>query len=176
MNNKLKTVKPEEIGDNFIKSIGHEWMLLTAGTSGSWNTMTAAWGGAGFLWQMPAAFSFVRFSRYTYEFMEASDYHSLSFFPKMNKAALQYCGTHSGRDVDKVRETGLIPMELDYKTVSFEQARLVLICRKLYRDDIKEEYFLDENIYKHYPKEADGSRDLHRMYIGEIIKAYQVML
>ena len=67
-------------------------------------------------------------------------------------------------------------MELDYHTVSFEQARLVLVCRKIYRDDVKEEHFLDENIYKHYPEEADGSRDLHRMYIGEIIKAYQAKL
>ena len=172
----FSVVKPETIQENFIKSIGHEWMLVTAGTPESWNTMTAAWGGVGFLWQKPVSFSFVRCSRYTYEFMESVPYHTLTFFSKMSKAALQYCGTHSGRNVDKAQETGLTTMELDFQTVSFTQARLVLVCRKIYRDDIKDEFFLDENIFKHYPKEADGSRDLHRMYIGEIVKAYQGLL
>ncbi len=166
-------IQPEVIRDNFIQSIGHEWMLVTAGTPESWNTMTAAWGGAGFLWQRPVTFSFVRFSRYTYEFMETAEYHTLSFFPKMNKAALQYCGTHSGRDADKAKETGLVPIELDHSTVGFEQARLIIVCRKIYRDDIKEEFFLDDGILTHYPKEAGGKRDLHRMYIGQIEKVYE---
>lgn len=173
MRKKWKAINPEDIKDNAIKSIGYEWMLVTAGTPESWNTMTAAWGGLGFLWQRPVAFTFVRLSRYTFEFMESSEYHTLSFFPKMNKAALQYCGTHSGRDVDKAAETGLVPTETDFKTVGFEQARLTLVCRKIYYDDIKEEFFLDNEIFSHYPKENGEKRDLHRMYIGEIVKAYR---
>jgi len=169
----FQPITPEKIEENFIRSIGYDWMLVTAGTPESWNTMTAAWGGIGFLWQRPVAFSFVRFSRYTYEFMEASDYHTLSFFPKANREALQICGTHSGRDINKAKETGLVPLALDYDTVGFEQARLILICRKIYHDDIKEELFLDPSILDHYPTDGSGKRDLHRMYIGKIEKAYR---
>ncbi len=173
MKKNWKIVKPEDIKDNFIKSIGYEWMLVTAGTLESWNTMTAAWGTMGFLWDRPVAISFVRPSRYTYEFMESTDYHTLSFFHKTDKAALQYCGTHSGRDVDKEKETGLVPVELDFHTVTFEQVRLAIVCKKIYCDDIKETLIKEKSINSHYPEESNGKRDLHRMYIGEVVKSYR---
>ncbi len=163
MSTEFKSVSTETIQENPFKVIGKEWMLVTAGTLENWNTMTAAWGGLGFLWNRDVSYCFVRPNRYTYGFMEKAEHYTLSFYPEKYRDALNYCGTYSGRDVDKAKETGLVPMEFAGKTVAFEQARLVLVCRKIYADDMKPKLFLDEKIDKLYPE-----KQYHRMYIGEI--------
>ncbi|MCK7537157.1 MAG: hypothetical protein MZV63_42425 [Marinilabiliales bacterium] len=63
-------IDPAEITDNLIGLIASDWMLVTAGSSDKFNTMTANWGGAGYLWNKPVVFVFVRPERYTYEFIE----------------------------------------------------------------------------------------------------------
>jgi flavin reductase (DIM6/NTAB) family NADH-FMN oxidoreductase RutF len=163
MSNGFHAISTEHVQENPFKLIGEEWMLITAGTIDSWNTMTAAWGGLGYLWNRDVSYCFVRPNRYTYQFMEQADYYTLSFFDAKYKDALNYCGTNSGRDVDKAKETGLTPVSFAHQTVSFEQARLVLVCRKLYVDDIKPANFIDETLDRLYP-----AKQYHRVYIGEI--------
>ena len=167
MENKFKTVLPEELSGNFIKMIGHDWMLITAGKENDYNTMTAAWGGIGFLWQKPVAYTFVRPVRHTFLFTEKYDYFTLCFFNEKYRKILSYCGANSGKNVDKAKETGLIPFSVEGMSTAFEQAELILLCRKLYYDDIKPANFQDDAIDKHYPL-----KDYHRMYIGEIVKCY----
>ncbi|NLC68454.1 MAG: flavin reductase family protein [Clostridiaceae bacterium] len=139
-------------------------MLITAGTKDNFNTMTASWGGLGVLWEENVSFCFVRPQRYTYEFLEKSDYYTLCFFDEWGREALEYCGTHSGREVDKVAGARLTPAE-DNGVVYFIEARLVLICRKIYYQDIMPENFLDKEIEKFY-----SDKDYHRMYIGRVEK------
>lgn len=153
---------PESLKENSFTLIGADWMLVTAGTAGRFNTMTASWGGLGVLWDRKVCFIFIRPTRYTYEFLEKADSFSLSFFGEKHRKALLYCGTHSGREQDKVKETGLTP-ESDGGAVWFREARLVLLCRKIYTQDLEPERFLDPSIGKMYPQ-----KDYHRMYIGEI--------
>ncbi|OPZ98530.1 MAG: Flavoredoxin [Bacteroidetes bacterium ADurb.Bin408] len=129
--------------------------------------MTAAWGGLGFLWKKPVVYCFIRPTRYTYHFFENNDNFSVCFFDKTFKDALNYCGTHSGKDVDKIKQTGLIPIEGVCGTIIFEQARLALECKKIYFDDIKPAHFLDKDIDRLYDK------DYHRMYIGEILSCLE---
>ncbi len=155
----------ELIPDNVFRLIGKDWMLITAGTLESWNTMTASWGGLGVLWSKPVAFCFIRPPRHTYRFMERHGTFSLSFFEEKYRDALTLCGTKSGRDVDKAKETGLTPVAGNEGTVHFKQARLVLECRKLYFHDIDPARFLDQSIEENYPK-----KDYHRMYIGEVMR------
>jgi len=166
MNKQWNAVSPNTIKDNVFRLIGADWMLITSGTMDRWNTMTASWGGLGVLWGMDVSFCFVRDSRYTYEFMNDNDQFSLSFFDESQRAALNYCGSHSGRDVDKAAETGLVPVDLD-GTVAFEQARMIMVCRKLYRQDIDPALFVDPTLDTHY-----AEKDYHRMYIGEITGCY----
>ncbi|MGI6777907.1 MAG: flavin reductase family protein [Acetivibrionales bacterium] len=166
MDNKFYEIRPEQITDNTFKLIGSEWMLITAGRAESYNTMTASWGGFGVLWHKNICFCVVRPTRYTYEFMERSDTYTLSFFDERYKKALEFCGSKSGRDVDKAAETGLTPVESENKTVFFDEARLVIECRKLYFHDIDPKSFIDPTIENNYPK-----KDYHRMYVGEIIKS-----
>lgn len=164
---KFKKISAEEIQGNAVKMIGSDSMLITAGNIKSFNTMTAAWGGIGFLWKLPVVYIFIRPQRYTYEFVENNDYFTISFFEKEYRKILNFCGTKSGRYYDKMAETGLIPFETENKNIIYEQSYLSLECEKVYFDDVKAENFLTENIHKLYP-----AKDYHRMYVGEIVNCY----
>lgn len=156
--------KPELLTDNPFKLIGADWMLITAGTAESFNTMTASWGGLGVLWDRKVALCFIRPSRYTFGFVENAQKFTLSFFEEKHRQALSFCGTHSGRDIDKVKETGLTPIK-EPGLIYFAEARLVLACRKLYYQDVVPANFLESKINDMYAK-----KDYHRMYVGEIVK------
>lgn len=160
------TVAPTALRDNPFQLIGRDWMLVTAGTAESFNTMTASWGGLGHLWNRDVCFCFVRPQRYTFGFMERASHFTLSFFPTTYRAALEYCGSHSGRDVDKTAATSLIPVADETGAVYFAQARLVLVCCKLYGGDIVRSAFTDPAL----PAEVYPKGDFHRMYVGEIVR------
>jgi flavin reductase (DIM6/NTAB) family NADH-FMN oxidoreductase RutF len=170
MRDNFKLIKPETITDNPFKLIDEDWMLITAGHGEShktFNTMTASWGGLGILWNKQVSFCFVRPTRYTYEFIERNKQYTLSCFGKSLKEALNVCGTFSGRDVDKVAKAGLTSFEIQPHVVTFREARLVLVCQKLYFQDLDPGHFLDPTLEKNYPQ-----KDYHRLYIGEITAAY----
>ena len=137
-------IEPGKIQENTFELIGRQWMLITAGSVDNFNTMTASWGGLGYLWNAPVAFIFIRPHRYTYRFVEANQYFTLSFFDLKYKHILNYCGTHSGKDVDKIKECGLIPVESETGSVYFEQAKLVVECEKIYFNDIDPKHFADK--------------------------------
>ncbi len=164
MHTEFKTINPVALVDNPFELVGEKWMLITAGSRKAFNTMTASWGGMGVLWAKKVCFCVVRPGRHTYRFIEAADFFTLSFFDESYRDALTYCGSHSGRDVDKVKKTGLTPV-FGHGGVYFAEARLVFSCRKVYYHDVDPDHFLDPAIDKaHYPL-----KDYHRMYIGEIV-------
>lgn len=164
----FQTISPENLTDNFFDLINNKWMLITAGDTSDFNTMTASWGSVGILWNKAIAICFIRPTRYTFEFANRSDIYTLSFFPEEYRKTLNFCGSKSGRDVNKVKETGLKPLVTLNEGIAFEQARLCIECRKIYVDDLKPENFLMPGVdQKIYPK-----KDYHRMYIGEILNCY----
>ncbi|KAF0202337.1 MAG: hypothetical protein FD170_2063 [Bacteroidetes bacterium] len=160
----FKKLNPKDLQFDPVKKIGMEWMLITAGNAVKCNTMTASWGGTGFLWNKPVAFIFVRPQRFTYQFIEDNSLFTCSFFDEEDHEKLQFCGTKSGRDTDKIAATGLHLLETPEGAFTFNQARLYLVCKKLYFQDIEPGGFIDSSVAKHYPE-----KDYHRMYIGEII-------
>jgi flavin reductase (DIM6/NTAB) family NADH-FMN oxidoreductase RutF len=164
METRFQTLDPEVVQDNVFKLIGKDWMLITAGIRESFNTMTASWGGMGVLWDKKVCFAFVRPTRYTFEFLEKSEFYTFSFLEEQYRDVLMYCGTKSGRDVNKVIETSLTPI-FGNSTVFFAEARLVMECRKTYVQDITPGNFLDQTMNEYYPK-----KDYHRIYVGEIIR------
>ena len=165
MKKDFKEIKPEAIKDNPFRAIGQEWMLITAGDKAKFNMMTASWGGWGVLWHRPICFCVVRPGRYTYEFIESAKYFTLSYFEKKYKKALDFCGTKSGRDVDKVKATGLTPVEDKHGCLYFKEARLVIMLKKIYFQQIDPMHFLDPKINENYPK-----KDFHRLYVGEVVR------
>lgn len=162
----LQKVDVKDLNFNAMTMINEEWMLITAKKEdGSFNTMTASWGHLGALWGKLTATIYIRPQRYTKEFVDDSQYFSLSFFPQDCKKDLGYLGKASGRDGDKVANTSLTPEGND-KAVYFKEAKLVFICKKMYRAPIKEEGFIDESVVETYYQ----NKDFHDMYVGEIVE------
>lgn len=167
----LKELPVEELSCNPMTMIGHQWMLITAGTQETgYNTMTAAWGHLVAIWSrpgasgpMPTACIYIRPQRYTHQFVDREERYTLSFFPQSWKKQLSYLGGVSGRDENKIERAGLTPA-FGNGTTWFQEASLVLVCRKLYRQDLREDCFVDMSLVeRNYP-----ARDFHTMYIGEI--------
>jgi flavin reductase (DIM6/NTAB) family NADH-FMN oxidoreductase RutF len=165
----LTKIDPKTIQDNVFSTIGSDWLLITAGTKERCNTMTASWGGLGVLWGRNVATVYIRPQRYTYEFVEQSDCFTISVFDESWRDALNLCGTKSGRDVDKIKECGFTVVEGEGGAPYFEQARLVLVCRKLYWQDMDPDHFLDPEIDSRFY----AQKDYHRVYVGEIVEAYK---
>lgn len=164
----FELIDPFEVEDNVFRLIGMDWMLITAGNLDSFNTMTASWGGLGFLWNKKVCFCVVRPTRYTYNFMEKSDCFTLSFFDEEYRDVLNFCGTHSGRDVNKIEKTGLTLLMGSRGVPFFDEARLVIEAKKIYFQDLNPKNFLDDSIEKNYPE-----KDYHRLYLGEIIRVFK---
>ncbi len=161
----LQEIDVKKLSMNPFSLIGDEWMLVSTGNAAKCNTMTASWGGLGVLWGKNVAYSVIRPQRYTFELLEENDAYTLSFYPPECKKALALCGKVSGRDVDKFTDSGLTPC-FDLDAPYFEEAKLVLCCRKLYGQFLDPACFLDASLEGFYP-----DKDYHKLYVGEIVKA-----
>ena len=162
-------ISPEELHADPVKESGADWRLITAKKKdGTINTMTASWGGMGVLWNKPVAFVFIRPQRYTLEFTEEAEDFSLSFFDPSHRPALTLCGKKSGREGDKIAEAGLHPTDFE-GVPSFTEAKRVLKVKKLYKDVLKPEGFLDPAIdAKNYP-----AKDYHVVYVCRILEGFE---
>lgn len=164
----MKEINYKEMKFNPFNLIGGEWMLVSAGSEQSGcNTMTASWGHLGCLWghNDPTAVIYIRPSRYTKEFLDRETRFSLCVMEEAFRKQMAYLGSVSGRNENKIAKTGLTPVYAD-GTVYFAEAKLVLVCTKLYVSELKESGFLyREIIDKNYPL-----RDYHTMYVGRIEK------
>lgn len=160
------------LSDNVFETIGKEWMLVTAGDSDHFNMLTASWGCLGWLWNKPVAVVFIRPERHTHALIEANDRLTLSFLGKGKEARdiYNFCGSHSGRDCDKAEAAGLTPVCTEHGAVTYAQARLTLECRKLYKDAIRAESFIDPSIAQWYGDKKGG---YHDVYVVEIENAYR---
>lgn len=157
--------------ENAFDLIGKEWMLVTAGTPDKYNTMTASWGGIGWLWNKPVAFIFIRPERFTHDFIEANDRLTLSFYDDEYRKALQICGSKSGRDINKTEATGLTPETLESGAITFGEARMTLDCRKLFKSPMKANDFVDKSLLERWYNDKPGG-GLHDIYIVEIENIY----
>lgn len=164
----FKSVDPKQLNQNFFSAIGDQWMLITAGTQEKCNTMTASWGGLGILWGGPVATCYIRPQRYTKEFVDREEYFTLAFFGEEYRKALSLCGSKSGREVDKVKECGFTVRAAACGAPYFEQAELVLVCRKRFAQDMDPANIPEDIKEKWYP-----NQDYHTMYIGEIVEVLE---
>ncbi|MDF9824660.1 flavin reductase (DIM6/NTAB) family NADH-FMN oxidoreductase RutF [Breznakia sp. PF5-3] len=160
-------MRVEDIKTNVFEMFNKDWCLIAANKGNHFNMMTASWGGLGILWNRPVATIYIRPQRYTKEFVDDSDYFTISFFDQTHRDMLNVMGSKSGRDINKENYGGLHGRVQD-GFVCFDEALLTVKCRKIYQDSIKPEKFLDETIGKHYPLE-----DYHDMYIGEIVEVIE---
>ena len=161
----FKEIEFSEVKENVVDLIAKQWALVTAGDKDGYNTMTVSWGAVGELWGVDTATVYIRPQRYTDEFIEKNDYFTVSFYPAELKNQIHgVCGSKSGRDVDKAKEAGITPV-FDEKAPYFEEAKLVLVCKKMYAQFLNEESITDGDSVKKWYKD-----DFHKMYVSEIVK------
>ncbi len=152
-----------EFTTDILSVFDKKWALLTAGDGDSFNTMTISWGGLGTLWNKPVATVYVRTSRYTHDFMDTNDFFTVSFYPEECRRILGVLGSKSGREIDKMKDSGLTPVKAG-DSVSFKEAEVTLVCRKMFKQQLDVENMPAEVAKAMYEGQAP-----HDMYIGEIV-------
>ena len=164
----MKKIDPLKLSVDNVGLWDEQWMLLTSGTSDDYNMMTVSWGSIGCMWNKPFAQIVVRPQRYTFEFLEKNDSFTLCAFPEEFRTSLQLLGSKSGRYGDKLSVTDLTPKKsTKISTPAYNEAILILECRKIYYQDLNPEGFLYKSIQDNYPL-----NDYHRVYYGEILAAF----
>ncbi len=151
------------------------WGLVTAGTPEDYNSCTVSWGGLGTLWGRPVVTVYVHPARHTCRFLEKSDFFTVSFYDEACRPALAYMGAHSGRDGDKATAAGLTPIAFG-QSVTYEQAELTLLCRKLYAHQFDREALAPEiqAMYAAAPAvypDFQGGWQPHIVFVGEVTDA-----
>ena len=141
-----------------------KWALLCAGNKEHHNTMTVSWGGMGTLWGKPVVTVYVKPCRYTFGFMNDSEYFTVSFYPEAYKKSLAVMGTKSGRDINKDEVSGLTVKPLG-QAVTYEEAEVTVVCRKIYWQDLVRENIPQEEIERFYTTEEP-----HRIFVGEVVE------
>jgi len=154
-------------------------VLLTTKSGETVDSMTIGWGTLGVDWSMPVFIAFIREGRYTRELLDASREFTVNVpCGPFDRKILGYCGSHSGRDVDKAAALGLtlVPGEL-VGAPAIRELPLTLECKVLYRQ-LQDRAEIPASIRSRmYPEDVDGSqpmenRDYHVAYYGQIVKAY----
>jgi flavin reductase (DIM6/NTAB) family NADH-FMN oxidoreductase RutF len=133
------------------------------------NVMTVGWASIGFIWGCPVMTVCVRPSRHTFGILERAAEFTVSAPDSGMEKELEFCGTQSGRKVDKLKKCGieLLPGEkvrvpvLNIPGVHFE-------CKTVYSSPLDPARLIDR--YRHlYP-----DKDYHTIYFGEIVYCYQI--
>ncbi len=142
-------------------------LLCSVNSDGAPNVMTIGWMTAGVVWGKPIVTVYVRPTRFTYTYLEQVPEFTVNVLPPEHAEALQFCGTASGRDVDKLAHTGLTAVPAQRVTAPvIEQAVIHYECRIVHKSDLIEANLAPE-LQSNYPH-----RDLHRVYMGEVLAAY----
>ena len=163
MSKNFTKIKADDFNYSAFKLIGKDWMQITCKLGDKVNTMTASWGGIGIMWGKTVAYIFIRPKRFTKTLVDKTDYLTLQVLSNAMRKTSNYFGTASGFNEDKIKTSGVTVVS-DDKYAYFEESDVVLKCKKLYAQEMKEECFID--------KESDTrwyeAKDYHTMYVVEI--------
>ena len=129
----------KDVQNIMYEKLSTEGALIVAGNVEHHNNMTIGWATQGVLWSKPVVISYVKPTRYSFEFCNQYEYFTICYFDN-RKDVLKECGTKSGRDYNKDELCGLTPFELD-GYIAYQEASLIVICKKIYQDDFYEEPF-----------------------------------
>lgn len=162
----MREIEIKDFNENPFKLIGDDWLLINSYNEEKVNSMTASWGGMGILWNKPVAFIFVRPQRYTQELLPNNEFFSLSVLEESFRKTLNYLGSTSGRDEDKLEKSRLTVSRDENYAPIIEEARLNIMVRKLFSQKLDEDSFFDKSLVeKNYE-----NKDFHYMYVVEILK------
>lgn len=168
-NKKFQSVDIKSLEENAVSLFADNWFVVTAGNETDFNQMTISWGALGQIWGYPSATIYIRTTRHTFPYLNREKYFTLCAFDEEYRDKVQYIGSHSGRDVNKIEATGLTPKTTELGNVYYEEARLVIECEKMYFSDINPINIADPKALKIYENEPA----MHRMFIGKIVNVLE---
>ncbi|WP_101773827.1 flavin reductase family protein [Peptostreptococcus faecalis] len=167
-----------DYGGEIIKNV-EKGVLLTTKADEKVNTMTISWGTLGIEWAKPIFTVFVREKRFTHEQLNKNGEFTINIsLEESNNQVLSYCGTKSGKDIDKIKELGLILEEPECISVpGIRELPLTLECKVIYKQKKDSDEISEEDKLRFYPQDIESSdpgsnKDFHTAYYGEIVKAY----
>ncbi|AAO35630.1 flavin reductase family protein [Clostridium tetani] len=162
-------MKFEETLGRAIDLIKEKGAFLTIKDDDKVNTMTIGWANIGYQWRMPIFSVMVRKSRYTYELIEKASEFTVSIPVDVNlKKELTFCGSKSGRDVDKIKECNLkLEKGKKIETPIIDNCEMHFECKILYKEAMVKEN-LSEDIKDKFYKDGD----YHTFYYAEILDCY----
>ena len=149
--------------------------IVSAGTKESHNSCVIGWGLLGVAWSKPLFIVYVKPDRYTYQFMEKSDYFTVSFIKKSLYKKFRIYGNKSGRDINKEEESGAQIQFLDNGGITFKEAEEVYVCKMMAKIQLEDKN-LSPEIIEFYDKASTlfkQTKQPHGVFIGEIIGHYK---
>ncbi len=162
----MKVVNYTAIASDILERI-RNGAFLTVKEGEKINVMTIGWAGIGFIWGRPIVTILVRKTRFTFELIEKSSEFTISVPYTDMSAALDFCGTKSGREVDKFKECNVELRQPErVKTPVIKLRGVHFECSIVYKSSIDPQNLVES--YSHlYPQ-----KDYHTIYYGEIKQAY----
>lgn len=145
--------------------------LLAPDGEGGVNPMTIGWGLLGTVWYRQAFLVLVRPSRHSHGLIERAGHFAVSVpRPGEMETELEFCGTRSGRELDKVKALGLELMPGREGPVPLlAECDLHYECRVVTRTSLRPEDILSPHIAEKYYRGGD----LHTLFFGEILAAWR---
>ena len=175
-----KMINPLEYAGQICSALP-KGILLTTALENKVNTMTIGWGMIGVEWGKPVFIALVRESRYTRELLRGNKEFTVNVpVGSVDKEILAFCGTKSGRDVDKISAMNLTletPVEINVPGI--QELPLTLECRVIYEQDQNLGGMPAPVLDRYYPQNVESSfsgsnRDHHIAFYGEIVSAYLI--
>jgi flavin reductase (DIM6/NTAB) family NADH-FMN oxidoreductase RutF len=164
----MKNVDYMNVAEDSINKI-KEGAFLTVKAEHGLNTMTIGGATFGFVWRKPIMMVSVRSSRHTFGIIEAAKDFTVTV-PKgdMHKETA-YCGTKSGRNVDKFKMCNLETTNGRYVASPIIKTRgRHYECKIIYKSAMNPAHLDNDYDSSLYPE-----KDYHTFYFGEILACYE---
>lgn len=166
----MKSIKIEELSKDLLHQLA-KGAFLTVKNEKNVNTMTIGWGSVGYIWNKPILMVPVRYSRHTYTLINHAETFTVSVPVTKNlKDALALCGTKSGRNLDKIKASGLTLVDArSVESPIIGECDLHIECKVVYKQAMEPGNITEEIRTMNYPQ-----NDFHVLFYGEIVNAYYI--
>lgn len=164
--------KPIDVNEQagYILDCLKKGILMSTKSEARMDTMTIGWGALGIDWSLPVFTAYVRDSRFTKVLLDQSGEFTVNIPLEGSdvRKIISFCGTKSGRDVNKFAELDLHAIQGEtVKAPAIAELPLTLECRVLYAQKQDPEKIPASILSRHYPQQ-----DYHTAYTAEITAAY----
>jgi len=164
----MKNLNYQKVAEKALSQIQKGAFLLVKAGSRI-NVMTIGWATIGFAWRKPVMMILVRSTRHTFGIIENAKSFSVSVPLKGFEKEIEFCGTQSGRDIDKFKECNLKTTPAQKITTPIlDTPGIHLECRIVYKSAMNPKFLVADYHYL-YPK-----KDYHTLYFGEIVACYKI--